>query len=150
MGSQTRVIIGNSLTFSICTHDPDTGELTDTDFAPIYRLYEDEIALPILAGAMAKLDDAGTTGFYTERIACIAANGFENRKSYTVYIQATVDGRTGGIVFSFVARDRIIPGIAKAVLTHWPDVLAELDDWSDIVGDLVHWPDVVAELRDDP
>ena len=103
MGCQSEVYIGHDLTFSICTHDPDTGELTDADFVPIYRLYEDETAVPILNGNMAKLDDANTTGFYTELIDCSLINGLEHGKSYTIYIQATVDGDTGGIAFSFRA-----------------------------------------------
>lgn len=104
MGCQTSVILGNFLTFGICTHDPDTGELTDTDSAPAYRVYEDETAEPILTGTMGKLDDANTVGFYTERIACTSANGFEHGKTHTVYIEATVDGITGGISYAFVAK----------------------------------------------
>jgi hypothetical protein len=50
---------------------------------------------------MAKLDDANTTGFYTELIACTAGNGFESGKPYTVYIEATVDSDTGGISYAF-------------------------------------------------
>ena len=108
MGCQTRVTIGEFLTFSICTHDPDTGELTDTDFVPIYRIYEDEVAVPILTGVMAKLDGAVTRGFYTEQIDCSTANSFEDGKSYTIYIEATVDTRTGGISFAFVAESIIV------------------------------------------
>lgn len=101
MGCQADVVLGANLTFSVCTHDPDTGVLTDADAVPSYRVYEDETATPILSGNMAKLDDANTTGFYTEQIACTALNGFEVDKSYTVYIQATVDGDTGGICYGF-------------------------------------------------
>jgi len=101
MGCQTEVILGKNCTFSITTHDPDTGVLTDADSAPAYRVYEDETTTPILTGSMAKLDDANTTGFYTEKIACTAANGFEDGKSYTIYITATVDSSVGGISFGF-------------------------------------------------
>ena len=104
MGCQTEVTLGNDLVFSITTHDPDTGILTDADSAPSYRVYEEETAVAILTGNMAKLDDAYTTGFYTELIACTAANGFENDKSYTVYIEATVDGDTGGICYGFLVQ----------------------------------------------
>jgi hypothetical protein len=104
MGCQSEVTLGDNLTFSVCTHDPDTGVLTDADSAPTYRIYEDETGTPILTGSMAKLDDAGTTGFYTEQIACTAANGFENDKTYTIYIQATVDSDTGGICYGFLCR----------------------------------------------
>jgi len=47
------------------------------------------------------LDDANTDGFYTELIACTAANGFESGKTYTVYIEATVDSDKGGISYAF-------------------------------------------------
>jgi hypothetical protein len=104
MGCQSEVTLGDYLTFSVCTHDPDTGELTDADAAPTYRVYEDETATAILTGTMATLDTANTTGFYSERIACTAANGFENDKTYTVYISATVDGDTGGICYGFLCR----------------------------------------------
>jgi len=103
MGCQSEVQIGENLTFSICTHDPDTGVLTDADDAPIYRVYEDETAVPILTGTMAILDDVNTTGFYTELIACTLVNGFEPERSYTIYIEATVDGDTGGICYGFRA-----------------------------------------------
>jgi len=104
MGCQATVDIGDNLTFSICTHDPDTGVLTDADAAPVYRVYEDETAVAILTGTMTILDTVNTTGFYTELIACTAANGFEDGKSYTIYIAATVDGDTGGICYGFRAQ----------------------------------------------
>ena len=103
MGCQSEVEVGDNLTFSICTHDPDTGVLTDADAAPAYRVYEDETATPILTGTMDKLDDANTTGFYTELINCTSGNGFESGKSYTIYIEATVDSDTGGICYGFKA-----------------------------------------------
>ena len=101
MGCPAQVEIGQTLVFSVCTHDPDTGVLTDADAAPTYRVYEAETDTPILTGSMAKLDDANTTGFYTEAIACTVANGFEAKQSYTIYIQATVDADTCGIAYSF-------------------------------------------------
>ena len=88
------------MTFSICTHDPDTGVLSDAT-STLYYVYEDETAADILTGTLAKLDDAATTGFYTETIACTVANGFEVGKTYTVYIEATVDSDKGGICYSF-------------------------------------------------
>lgn len=106
MGCQTDVELENNLTFSICTHDPDTGVLTDADAVPDYRVYEDETAGAILTGSMAKLDDANTTGFYSEQIACTAANGFEDGKSYSIYIVATVDGDTGGIAYNFTVKSK--------------------------------------------
>ena len=107
MGCPSEVEIGDNLVFSITTHDPDTGVLTDADAVPSYRVYEDETGTAILTGNMAKLDDANTTGFYTETITCSAANGFENGKTYSVYIEATVDGDTGGICYGFKAETAI-------------------------------------------
>jgi len=101
MGCQTEVILGKNCTFSITTHAPDTGVLTDADSAPAYRVYEDETSTPIMTGSMAKLDDANTTGFYTEQIACTTANGFEDGKSYNILITATVDSSVGGISYGF-------------------------------------------------
>ena len=103
MGCPSTVVIGDNLVFSVCTHDPDTGVLTDADAVPAYRVYEDETATAILTGNMALLDTANTTGFYTELIACTAANGFEDGKSYTIYITAVVDSDTGGISYGFRA-----------------------------------------------
>ena len=103
MGCPSSVEIGDNLVFSICTHDPDTGVLTDADSAPAYRVYEDETATAILTGTMATLDAGNTDGFYTELIACTTANGFEDGKTYTIYISATVDSDTGGICYGFKA-----------------------------------------------
>lgn len=103
MGCPALCAIGDNLVFSVTTHDPDTGVLTDADSAPTYRIYEDETATAILTGSMSKLDDGNTTGFYTELIAATAANGFEDGKTYTIYIEATVDGDTGGMAYAFKA-----------------------------------------------
>lgn len=101
MGCQATVKLGNNLTFTVMTHDPDTGVLTDADAVPAYRIYEDETGAAILNGNMAKLDDANTTGFYSELIACTSGNGFEVGKSYNIYIVATVDSDQGGISYGF-------------------------------------------------
>src|SRR3990172_1404726 len=67
---------------------------TDADSVPSYRVYEDETGAAILTGSMAKLDDAGTTGFYSEQVTLSAANGLEKGKSYNVIICATVSSTT--------------------------------------------------------
>jgi len=103
MGCPASVDIGDNLVFSVTTHDPDTGILTDADSLPTYRIFEDETATPILTGTMSLLDSANTTGFYTELIAVTGANGFEVAKTYTIYIEATVDNDTGGLTYSFKA-----------------------------------------------
>src|SRR3990170_8703456 len=62
----------------------------DADSVPSYRVYEDETGTAILTGSMAKLDDAGTTGFYSEQLTLSAANGLEKGKSYNVIMCAAV------------------------------------------------------------
>ena len=115
MGCPRKAFINDNLVFGICTHDPDTGVLTDADAAPAYRIYEDEVAFPVLVGTLAKLDDAGTTGFYTEKIACTRQNGFDRGKTYTVYIEATVEGDKGGMCYGFKAyyrwQNAVVQGI---------------------------------------
>jgi hypothetical protein len=93
--------IDDTLTFTVVTHRVDTGALTDADSVPSYRVYEDETATAILTGSMAKLDDTNTTGFYSEQLTLSAANGFENGKSYSIYITAAVNSVTGGQTFNF-------------------------------------------------
>ena len=104
MGCLSAVFLGNNLTFSITTHNPDTGALTDADSAPAYRVYEELTSPPILTGTMTLFDGANTTGFYMAQIACTEANGFEDGKSYNIYIEAPVNSDTGGISFAFRAQ----------------------------------------------
>ncbi len=105
MGCPAEVEIGDNLTFSVNTHTFGTGAATDADAVPSWRLYEDETGAAILNGDMAKLDDANTTGLYSELVACTSGNGFENGKSYTIYIEAVVDGVTASRSFGFKAYD---------------------------------------------
>ena len=101
MGCPRKAYLEDFLTFGICTHDPNSGVLTDADALPIFRLYEDEVAFPVLTGTLTKLDDDNTTGFYAESVECVRQNGFERGKTYTVYIEATVDGDKGGMCYGF-------------------------------------------------
>jgi len=117
MGCQTEVYINDYFTFSVCTHDPDTGVLTDADAVPNYLIYEDETAVAILTGNMAALDPVNTTGFYTERIQATAAAGFEAGRSYTVYIEATVDGDTGGICYGLRAMTSVLDEVVEGAYT---------------------------------
>jgi hypothetical protein len=87
--------IDDYLTFPCNSHAAATGAATDGDGVPTYRIYEDETGTAILTGSMAKLDDANTTGFYSERIQLTAANGFEVGKTYTIYYTVTVSSVVG-------------------------------------------------------
>ena len=136
MGCQSDVVLGANLVFSVCTHDPDTGVLTNADALPTYRIYEDETAVAILTGTMAALDAANTTGFYTEQIACTTANGFEQGRSYTVYIEATVDTDTGGIAFSFRVFDPWQVALPAAYTTGTAGYIlgARIPNKTDLIG----------------
>ena len=101
MGCPSQVLLNDNAVISVTTHDPGTAALTDAAANPSYRVYEDLTAAPILTGTMPKLDDVNTTGFYAVLLACTVANGFELGKNYTVYIEATVNGTTGGISYGF-------------------------------------------------
>lgn len=117
MGCQSEVKLGENLTFSVCTHNPETAVLTNADDLPEFRIYENETATPILTGVMDDLDPGNTTGFYAKTIACTAANGFEENKTYTIYATAVVVGYRGGISFAF----RVSIGVAD-VLRDYPPI----------------------------
>jgi hypothetical protein len=120
MGCPSEVKLNESFVFTVCTHDPDTGVLTDADAVPAYRIYEDETGTAILNDNMAKLDDDNTTGFYSEQIAATAANGFEVGKYYSIYISATVDSDTGGKSYTFRCGEpshMLIQGVAQGGTT---------------------------------
>lgn len=93
--------IDDWLTFYCNTHRADTGAATDADAVPSYRIYEDETAAAIATGNLVLLDNANTTGFYSERVQLLAATGFEKGRQYTVYISATVNAVTGTIHHTF-------------------------------------------------
>jgi len=130
MGCPSSVDLGDNLVFSVTTHHPDTGLLTDADAVPAYWIYEDETAVAILTGNMAKLDDANTTGFYSELIACTTANGFEVGKTYSPYIEATVDGVKGGISYAFKVNR---PAAGAGAIT-WTYTLTDADTGAPIDG----------------
>lgn len=113
MGCPAEARLEATLTFSVPTHDPDTGVLTNADSLPTYRVYEDDGNSALLTGSMERRDVANTTGAYFKKITCSVANGFEVGKSYEVYIEAIVDGDKGGMMYGF----KIIPaqGVQKNV-----------------------------------
>jgi hypothetical protein len=93
--------IDDYLVFPCNTHRADTGAAVDADGTVTYRVYEDETAGPVASGTMAVLDDANTTGFYTEQIQLTSASGFEKGKAYTIYIAATVNSVLGTMSHTF-------------------------------------------------
>src|SRR3972149_6324440 len=73
----------------------------DADSVPSYRVYEDETGTAILTGSMTKLDDANTTGYYSEQLILSAANGLEKGKSYNIIMCAAVSSITHCATESF-------------------------------------------------
>ena len=87
--------IDDVLTFYANTTRFDTGNATDADSVPAYRVYENETGTAILNGTMSLLDSANTAGFYSEQITLSTANGFEAGKQYVIYKAATVNSVAG-------------------------------------------------------
>lgn len=113
----SEIKLGNNLTFYANTHTPSTGAAVDADAAPDYRVYEDETGTPLLTGSMALLDDANTTGLYSEQIAVTAANGFEAGKSYSIRITGVVGGVTGVELHQFTCAVRATDDLAFPTTT---------------------------------
>jgi len=84
--------IDDTYTFTLSVNN--AAGAVDADSAPSYRVYEDEAGTAILTGSMALLDDANTTGYYSEQITLSAANGLEKGKSYNIIMCATVSSVT--------------------------------------------------------
>jgi hypothetical protein len=117
--------IDDFVTFTCNTHDPETGEATDADSVPTYRVYEDETGTPILTGSMALLDSANTAGFYSERIQLTAASGFEVGKTYSIYISATVNSIEGTISRTLqVVAAATAPSVAQIADGVWDELIA--------------------------
>ena len=97
--------LNETRTFHHQTSRYDTGAAADAASVPAYEVYEEETGTAILSGNMALLNDAGTTGFYSEQITLSAANGFETGKCYCSRATATVNSvAQAWIVYRFVVR----------------------------------------------
>lgn len=112
MGCPTIGEIGKDITFSICTHDPDTGVLTDADGAVPYRVYEEDGDTPVATGNMDLFDSDDTDGFYLKKLNLDSVT-YEDGKTYNIFIKATVGGDTGGIVYTFSVYDALKADVIK-------------------------------------
>lgn len=101
MGCPHDVDLGDDLTFSITTHHPDTASLADADGLPTYTVFEELGPAALLSGSMVRVD----TGSYVQKITCSLANGFAQRKSYTIFVTASVAGVTARLPFNFRVYD---------------------------------------------
>ena len=99
MGCPTQCVLSKNLTFTVQTYDG-TGAPVAATGNVSYSVYEDETATAILTDTMTQL--ASKTGFYSEQIACTTANGFEQFKTYTIRITATVSSISVAKTYSFI------------------------------------------------
>lgn len=95
--------VNELLTFKINTHDT-SGVSTNTDSAPNYRIYEENGVTAIDTGTMSISDSTNTTGYYIASITLSAGGGYEEDKSYDIYIDATVGGDKGTTTHRFQIR----------------------------------------------
>jgi hypothetical protein len=110
--------VGDVITFYANTHTASTGAAADADAVPTYRIYENEASAIISSGSMAKLDDAGTLGFYSEEITLSSASGYEAGKHYAVYITAAVSSVTGTMHHTFQTEAKVhAAAISSSALT---------------------------------
>ena len=93
-------VLEQNLTFTIQAKDSD-GAPVDADSLPTYEIYEGEASTGI-TGTMALLDDAGTVGFYSEKIALTTALGYERFKTYTIRVFTAISSVVVAVPFSFL------------------------------------------------
>ena len=94
-------ILEKNITFTIQGVDQ-SGTPVDTDSLPTYKVYEEETDTEIVSGTMAKLDDSGTVGFYSEKLSTTSANGYEHLKTYTIRIVSAIAGTSVSVSYSFI------------------------------------------------
>lgn len=99
MSCPTQGILGENITFTVQAKTQ-TGSPVDATGSVSYSVYEDETSTAILTGTMAKFNSQ--TGFYSEQLAVTAANGFEQFKSYTIRITATINSVAVSRAYSFI------------------------------------------------
>ncbi len=136
-------IIGENLTFTIqAKNGAGTPTDLDADAKPTYSVYEEETGTAIATGTMAKLNDAGTTGFYSETLALTTAAGYELYKTYTIRTKGTVESIAIVKAFSFyVVGSTIVPTATSGALTTYAKVKQYLglsnDDDQDLIEALI-------------
>ena len=94
-------VIEQSLTFTIQAKSSD-GVPVNSDALPTYKVYENETGTEIATGTMALLDDANTTGFYSEQLSLTTANGYDRLKTYTIRVESEISSIAVVKPFSFI------------------------------------------------
>lgn len=118
--------IDDVLTWYANTTDPSDGSATDASAGPTWRIYEEETATPILTGTMSLLDSTNTAGFYSEQVTLSTANGFEEGKSYGIYMEATVAGITGAAHHHF--KVEAVPATVATILSALGIIVGAVND----------------------
>lgn len=91
--------ITDTITFNFQAQDGN-GVAVDPSDTPSYIVYEgNEVMSPEVSGEMSKID--GQTGFYGGSIELTLDAGFAAGQTYTIRIQATVDGVTVATLYTF-------------------------------------------------
>lgn len=89
--------VGDRLLFTVNTHN-NKGNVADAASVPFYNIYKEETQAAVFTGTMAKLDDTGTTGYYSE---IVGLTGVFVPGWYSIYAQANVSNVVGSTSFTF-------------------------------------------------
>jgi hypothetical protein len=110
-------IIGDTLVFTVNTHNTTTGAQQDADSLPTFRVYENLNASPVLTGAVALFDSTNTTGFYS---GAITLSGLSQNNSYNIRVEGTVGGVTSATILFFQIKAKVdaqLSGPSNVTLT---------------------------------
>ncbi len=113
------------LRFSAVTHRADTGAKADADSLPAWEIYENLTGTPVDTGTMAKLNDAGTIGFYIDEVELVSAT-YEKGKSYTLLIEATVNAVDAQIEHFFQIEAEVDANTISAMTSSAADMANEV------------------------
>lgn len=105
------VLIGDYLTFSITTHNPENGNLSNAT-SVLFTVFNciDEV---VASGSM---DQVGTvTGLYKKLLLCETGT-FIDGEIYTLMITANVNGYVGGLSSEFTAYEKISTSLGCPII----------------------------------
>jgi len=127
MSVPQEIVLDDWFEWHVNTHNPSTGAETDADASPTYRLYEENVDAPIVAGSLAKRDDVNTVGYYFERLQASSENNIEVGKLYFIRTRAIVGGVAASHVDSFKvvangapSADQIADAVLEELISeHW-------------------------------
>jgi len=107
------VEIGTTVFYGFCLRDPATGNESDADSTPTFKVFEDDSASPLVLTGSTIAKRGSETGEYYVKFTINVADGFEAGKSYNVTARATVAGKTAKKTIASFAVD--LPGSTPVV-----------------------------------